>query len=257
MTNKPIVFLKDVCFIYNKHLVLKNIDLTINQADFLAIIGPNGGGKTTLLKAILGLLKPKSGQITVFDDIPTNSRQLIGYVPQHNMFDHNFPITVWDAVMLGRINNKRLFKSFNKKDKEIAKESLDQVDMLDHKNEQIGQLSGGQQQRVFIARALASKPKLLLLDEPTANLDSHIQENIYELLKELNKELAIVMVTHDTGVISSYVTKIACLNKELFMHNEGNLDSEIIEKVYGCPYELLAHGTPHRVLHKHHKGPGN
>jgi zinc transport system ATP-binding protein len=253
LLDSAVINLETVCFEYNKHLVLKNINLIVKEHDFLAIVGPNGGGKTTLLKIILGLLAPKSGTVLLFGNSPTNNRHLIGYVPQHSIFDHSFPITVWETVLLGRIKNKRFLSGFSCSDKQHATEALKKVSMLDLKDQQIGKLSGGQRQRVFIARALASNPKLLILDEPTANLDPQMQEEVYTLLNELKESITIIMVTHDIGVISSYVSKVACLNNSLFVHESGKMNADTIQKVYGCPFELLAHGTPHRVLHHHHE----
>ena len=246
-----LIALKNIYFGYDAQDVLKNVCLEIKERDFMAIIGPNGGGKTTLLKIILGLLKPSQGELRILGKDPADVQNFLGYVPQFSKIDNGFPISVWETVLLGRLGQKKLWQTFSLHDKQLAEEALARVQMLDFRDRQIGQLSTGQRQRVFIARALANQPRVLFMDEPMASLDKNIQESMYALFKELNKTITLVMVTHDISVISTYVNKIACLNQELFLHETPNLDQEMIERVYGCPFEYLAHGTPHRVLHAH------
>lgn len=228
----------------DNQIVLSDINLKIEQNEFLGIIGPNGGGKTTLLKTILGLIKPISGTIKIFEDNLQNQRQTIGYVPQYNSFEPNFPITVWDVVKIGGIFEKN-------PDKEKIENALLKVDIINLKDKLIGNLSGGQKQRVLIARALVSQPKIILLDEPTASIDSKTGKSVYELLDKLNQEATIILVSHDIGAVSSYVKKIACLNKTLYYHDDKEITKEILERTYECPVDLIAHGVPHRVFHNH------
>jgi len=217
----------------------------------LGIIGPNGGGKTTLLKVLLGLIEPSQGNVTFLGDNPKKNRKLMGYVPQHSHFDRQFPVSAWDVVLTGRLGRVGLFKKFSEHDKEIASDALKEVEMFDLRDKQIGELSGGQIQRVLIARALVTEPKILLFDEPTANIDKQSEINLYKLLKKLNESIPIVMISHDIGVISSYVNKIACLNKRLYYHNSKEITREMLEATYHCPVDLIAHGVPHRVLKYH------
>jgi zinc transport system ATP-binding protein len=252
VAQKEIVNLKNIQAGYNGTPAIEDINLSISKGDFLAIIGPNGGGKTTLLKVILGLLKPTRGSALVLGKPPQESRGQIGYVPQHNLFDRGFPISVWETVLMGRYSKAGLFKRYRLEDKEMATKTLKTVGMLKHKAKQLGSLSGGQQQRVFIARALVTEPRLLLLDEPTASVDPAMQTEFYELMDDLKKEMAIVLVSHDIGAISVHVTKIACLNKRLYYHGSREVSTEVLEATYQCPIQMITHGTvPHRVLKEH------
>lgn len=252
MSIEEVVKLRDVWVYYDDSVcVLEGINLSINREDFLGIIGPNGGGKTTLLKVILGLVKPNRGKIRVLVDIPERGRRSIGYVPQHSLFDREFPASVWDVVLMGRLGQAGRFRRYSHEDKKIALHALKTVEMLDFRDRQIGRLSGGEQQRVFVARSLASEPKLLLLDEPMANVDTPMQTEFYELLKRLNQRITIVLVSHDLSAVSIYVNKIACLNHRLFYHNSKEITAKELEATYQCPIELIAHGVPHRVLKEH------
>lgn len=222
--------------------VIKDINLKIAEKEFLGIIGPNGGGKTTLLKVILGLIKPNKGKL-IIDGTENNSNSKIGYVPQYSNFDKTYPISVKDVVSMGiKVNNIQ----------SVIESALSKVNLLNKMNVQIGHLSGGEQQRVLIARALATNPKILLLDEPTASIDTQTGNNIYELLTELNKEKTIILVSHDIGAISRAVKKIACMNKKLVYHDSKEVTKEMLEETYQCPVDLIAHGVPHRVLDHHH-----
>jgi zinc transport system ATP-binding protein len=247
------VEIKNVSVYYNNVCALSNINLTITKNDFLGVIGPNGSGKSTLLKVIAGIIKPSSGNIFLFGKPINEYFCSTGYVPQHLKFDKNFPINVMEVVLMGRLNRKkRLFFNFNEDDKKITTKILKNLNIYNLKNRQISELSGGQLQKVLIARALAVNPKIILLDEPTASLDAHSKNNIYALLKELNKTITIVLVSHDMGSISSYVKNLACLNKYLYYHGKPELSEKILDKTYGCPVEILAHGkVPHRVLKEH------
>ncbi len=248
---EDIVRLEDVWVHIDGMVVLEAVNLSIKQHDFLGIIGPNGGGKTTLLKVILGLLAPSRGRITVFGRHPCEGRRFVGYVPQNCVFDREFPVSVLDVVLMGRLGRLRPPRRYSEEDINIAYDALEAVKMLEYSDRQIGKLSGGQQQRVFIARALVSQPKLLLLDEPMANVDSHMQKELYELFEELRKQMAIVLVSHDISAVSIYVTKIACLNRRLYYHNTKEILKEELEATYQCPVDIIAHGVPHRVLRAH------
>jgi zinc transport system ATP-binding protein len=248
---KAIVKLEDIWVDYSGMVALSGINLSINQGDFLGIIGPNGGGKTTLIKVILGLIKPGRGKVSVFEKSPEEGRKFIGYVAQQSLSDLSFPISVGEVVLMGRAGKAGLFRRYSKKDKEFALHALKEVEMIEHKGKPIGKLSGGQRQRVFIARALACEPELLLLDEPTASIDSPMQTEFYELLKRLKRQMTIVLVSHDIGAVSIYVDKIACLNQRLFYHDAKEIKPEELEEIYHCPVDLIAHGVPHRILKEH------
>jgi zinc transport system ATP-binding protein len=250
MTNE-VVTLEDVWVYYDNVPALEKVDLSIKQHDFLGVIGPNGGGKTTLLKVILGLVKPSRGKVKVLGDTPKRSRRFIGYVPQRSQFDRDFPVSVQDVVLMGRLGHTGCFKRYSDEDKRIVHEALETVEMLDLRDRQIGELSGGQKQRVYIARALVTEPKMLLLDEPTASVDKPLQTGFYELLQDLKQKMTIVLVTHDVSVISVHVDKIACLNRKLFYHGSKEISPRMLEELYQCPVEMLAHGVPHRVMKEH------
>jgi zinc transport system ATP-binding protein len=239
---------------YDGRPVLEDIDLTVRERDFLGIIGPNGGGKTTLLRVLLGLVSPARGRVTVLGRTPNEARRFVGYVPQRVEFDDEFPISVWDVAMMGRLSQRGLLKPYTEADRLMVEEALRQVDMLDHRGRQIGQLSGGERQRVYVARALASAPEILLLDEPTASVDTRVVGGIYEVLEELNRRVTIVLVSHDIGVVSSYVKTIACLNRHLIYHESKEITADMLEAAYQCPVDLIAHGLPHRVLDVHDSG---
>ncbi len=227
--------------------VIKGIDLTVVEKDFLAVIGPNGGGKTTLLKVILGLLKPWSGEVRVMGRPPERAWHLMGYVPQV-VPDQPFPVTVMDVVLMGRLRNARRPGRFGSEDRATALHYLNRLDIGDLAEHGMNSLSGGQMQRVLIARALAGDPEILLLDEPVASVDQETQESFFNMLSELNHRMTIILVTHDVGAISSHVKNIACINRLLVSHG-SQLTRESIEQAYGCPFELVSHGgIPHRVL---------
>ena len=248
-----IVSIDNLWIFREEHAILEDINLKLERADFLGLIGPNGGGKSTLLKVMLGLIKPDNGRIRIFGMEPEAARARMGYLPQKTIFDQNFPIKVLEVVQMGRFSRTGLFRRYGPADRNAAFRALEAVGMEDRADREIGALSGGEQQRVFVARSLVSDPELLLLDEPTAGVDSSQQTEFYELLCHLNQDMgiAIVLVSHDITAISKYVGKIACLNQRLYYHGSKELTNEDIEKAYGCPVEMIAHGTPHRVLRKH------
>jgi zinc transport system ATP-binding protein len=243
------VELNNVSMKYNEQCVLQNINFSIEEKDFMAIIGPNGGGKSTLLKIILGILTPNNGEVKVFGREPKHARDLTGYLPQNLSFDRDFPINVYETVLTGRYHG--LFKGYNKNDKEAVLCALKNVEMKDLIDRQISKLSGGQMQRVFIARAIVREPKLLLMDEPMASIDPEMQRSFYELMSQLKNKMAIVLVSHDVGAVSTHVDKIACLNRELFYHGPVENAADGLEEIYHCPIDLISHGIPHRVLREH------
>jgi zinc transport system ATP-binding protein len=251
MADEELIRLEDVWVHYDNVAILEAVNLSIKRDDFLGIIGPNGGGKTTLLKVILGLVKPTSGKVTVLGGTPQRNRKFIGYVAQNSLFDHDFPISVLEVVLMGRYGKVGLVKRFSEDDKKAALKALQTVEMINYKDKQIGRLSGGEQQRVLIARALVAEPKMLLLDEPTTGVDMPMQTEFYELLAGLKYSMSIVLVSHDISAVSIYVDKIACLNHQLYYHGSKEVGPEVLEATYKCPVQMIAHGIPHRVLKEH------
>ncbi|MEM3652636.1 MAG: ABC transporter ATP-binding protein [Nitrososphaerales archaeon] len=245
------VELKMVSVYFESKCVLEDINLRVHENDFLGIIGPNGGGKTTLLKVIAGLIKPTKGSVEVYGRTPDKVDNIIGYVPQMNRPDLSFPATVWDVVLTGRLKKGNLIKPYGEADKAAALEALKAMDLEDLKDEPIGKLSGGQRQRVFIARALAAKPKLLLLDEPTLSVDRKLDTKFWEFLNELKSTATIIVVTHDISALSKYVDKIACLNRRLYYSESKQITREMWMEAYQCPVDIIAHGIPHRVVEEH------
>ncbi len=249
--DSPIIEVKDLCFSYNGHSVLEAVNFDIPEKGFVGLLGPNGGGKTTLLKLMLGLLKPDRGIIRIFGDPPRKNADRIGYVPQEIGFNKSFPISVADVVLMGRLKRGKSWASHSREDKAAADKILETLRMSEHRNKRIGELSGGQRQRVFIARALINDPEILFLDEPTASVDPQGQAEFYELLKSLNARATIVMVSHDVMIISSYIKSIACVNHRVHYHNAAEITQEMTD-MYCCPVEVITHGKlPHRVLRKH------
>ncbi|PWE22900.1 metal ABC transporter ATP-binding protein [Aliarcobacter skirrowii] len=231
-----LIKIKNLFFKYQKTDILENVNLTIKDDDFLAIIGPNGGGKSTLLKLILGLLPLQSGKIEKYIK---NSQ--IGYVPQNTNLNIDFPITALEVVLMGHVSSKKRIFGYSKDEISCALESLNQVGMKDYANKKIGDLSGGQRQRVFIARALCSNPKIMLLDEPTASIDVQGQQEIYELLKELNKSICIVVVSHDLSILLNYAKNVAHINRSLVYHSLDEVQKNVtLADDHLCEVELLS-----------------
>ena len=240
--------LKSITAGYDEKIVLKEVDLTIKENDFIGIIGPNGGGKTTLLKVILGIIKPISGEILT----DGNGGCIIGYLPQINQIDKKFPISVRDVVLSGLMSHKKMFGRYSSENRKRADELMSQMGIEHLKNKNIGELSGGQLQRVFLCRAIISDPQLLILDEPDTYVDSNFEGELYEILDQLNKRMAIVVVSHDVGTICSHVKTIACVNQTLCYHDSNIISQEQLQ-AYNCPIDLITHGeVPHRVLKHHH-----
>ena len=252
MDKKKAVHIENLSVNYGHTVALSDVCLDVFEGEFLGIIGPNGGGKSTLLKAILGLTPHYSGKIEIFSESGAKAREKIGYVPQFAAIDKKFPISVLEVVMTGLMKGgMHPFFAYKKSDREKAFQYLEKVGISTLANRQIAQLSGGEFQRLLIARALAVDPEILLLDEPTASVDPASRESIYELLSVLNEKMTIILVTHDMLAISSKVEKIACLNRELVYHGEPELNEAVMGHLYGCPVDLIAHGVPHRVLKDH------
>lgn len=237
-----VIAINELWFSYNGEPVLEDITLAVERGEFLGLIGPNAGGKSTLLKLLLGLLTPSRGSIEVLGTTPMEARGRIGYVPQYAMFDRNFPISVEETVMLGRLGLTRTLGGFSREDQARAREALDAVEIAHLHNRGLHELSGGQLQRVMIARALACDPEILLLDEPTANIDMRAEEDIFALLKSYNSRMTIIVVSHDIAFISTYVSLVACLNHKLMCHQAGPLESSLIEELYGQPMHRVHHG---------------
>jgi len=247
----PAIEIKDLWFSYDRTPVLKEVSFALKQGDFMAILGPNGGGKTTLLKLMLGILKPSRGMIRVLGKMPRDARERLGYVPQSTDINLTFPISVFELALMGRLSRSRFGRRYTDEDKQKVAALLKKVGMWDYRYWPVGRLSGGQRQRIFIARALAVEPAILFLDEPTASVDREFEVDLYELLKELNKDVTIVVITHDVGVVSRYVKSVACVNHTLIFHEDGKITTEMIDMAYKCPVDLVAHGIPHRVLPEH------
>lgn len=249
----PALRFRDVSFSYGRVPVVEEVDLTVERGDFLGVIGPNGAGKTTLLRLALGLLQPDRGRIEVLGTTPERARGRVGYVPQRARFQADFPIRVEDVVLMGRLGGLGPGTGWTDADRSAAARALERVDLEPLARRPVGALSGGQLQRTLVARALAMEPELLLLDEPTASVDTRIGREIYRLLDRLTDRMTVVLVSHDIGVLSREVSTVACLNRELYHHGPGQLPREALEQAYGGEVDLVTHG-PHRVLERHDGG---
>ncbi|HOU32005.1 MAG TPA: metal ABC transporter ATP-binding protein [Synergistaceae bacterium] len=243
------IALRGVSFSFGKRTVLSEVSFSVPSGEFLVLLGPNGGGKSTLLRLILGLLTPSRGTLSVLGMPPAQAVSRLGYVPQDVGRHGDFPVTVRDVVLMGRRGIRPEAASQDASRVEMA---LEQVDLWAARDLRMGDLSHGQRQRTLIARALCSEPAMLLLDEPTASVDAAIQERLYKLLKKINDTMTIVMVSHDIMAVTSCATAVACVNEQVFYHPRGEILPEMIQRAYGsCPVELVAHGVPHRVLAPH------
>lgn len=249
--------INNLSFSYDKTPVLEHVFLEYETQDFLAIIGPNGGGKSTLLKLMLGLLEPKEGSLSIFGKSPKEASERIAYVPQNTNVNQHFPVTVMDVVLMGCLGHK-WFGFYSKEDRHNAHGALERVGMQAYKDERIGELSGGQRQRAFIARALCGKADLLMMDEPTASIDTEGQVQIFDLLKSLNKDKGVIVISHDINVVLGYATKIAHINKKLYMHDAPKPSTQqailkTINETQGhiCPVELITANTCTHPDHRH------
>ncbi len=239
--NNVVIDIDNVSFNYGAVSVLENISLKIYEDEFIGIIGPNAGGKSTLLKLILGLLKPNKGVISKFKYDGKALINNIGYVSQHSTFPRDFPITVGEVVMMGHIGTSSKFFHYSKKEIELAKQAMQKLEIQDIEKRKIGELSGGQLQRVLIARELVCQPEILILDEPTSNVDMRIEEDIFSLLKNYSEHMTIIVVSHDIAFISSYVDRVACLNKTLVCHSTESISGKMIEELYDVPVKMIHH----------------
>jgi len=241
--------MKSISASYGSNLVLEDVNFYVQENDFIGVIGPNGGGKTTLLKIILGLLKPVSGKIEFNSSLVTSTN--IGYLPQISTGDVNYPVTVTDIVLSGLMIRKGIISRMSAGDKIKAAAIIEELGLKDLAKSSLSELSGGQLQRVFLGRALIGDPRLLLLDEPGNFVDSSFENDFYEKLKELNSRMAILMVSHDVGTISSHIKSFACVNRKLHYHPSHEITNDDL-LAYGCPIQLIAHGVvPHTVLKMH------
>lgn len=248
--NNPVVIqFEGVDFSYNGEPALVDVNLNIHEREMIGIIGPNGGGKTTLLRLILGLLKPDRGKIKVFGAAPEDSSHRLGYVPQHMQFDSRFPVSVLDVVLMGVVGKSGL-GPFSRKKIEPAEEALEAVEMLGYRKSSFAELSGGQRQRVLIARALASSPDMLLFDEPTANVDTSAGENLYHILERLNQRMTILVVSHDIGFVNHHISSVVCVNHRVQVHPTSELAGQNIIDLYGNDMALIRHD--HRCSEEGH-----
>ena len=237
----PAISFSNVSYAYQQAKVLEDITVDIVEEEFFGIIGPNAAGKSTLLKLMLGLLKPDAGEIRVLGKTPAEASRHIGYVPQYPSFPRDFPIKVIDVVLLGHLGNSIRVGAFSREEKELAIKGLEVVEIAHLAEAPISSLSGGQVQRMLIARALTSQPEILVLDEPTANIDVQAEENIFALLKQYNEHMTIIVVSHDIAFISGYVDRVGCLNRNMICHETENISGKTIEELYGAPVKMIHH----------------
>lgn len=245
------IAVKNLSFGYDGSEILSEVDLSIYPHDSICIVGPNGGGKTTLMKLIIGLLRPDRGQITIFGQKPEEARRRIGYVPQYAEYDKQFPISVKDVVCMGRLGSN-FFGRYSRRDWQQTMDALGEVDLLAFCDTPFSALSGGQRQRALIARALASGGDILILDEPTANIDQESEKHLFQLLEELNTRMTILMVTHDVGFASTFFKRIACVNKSVVIHPTSELTGDLIKEMYGGDFRMIHHD--HSCIMEGHAG---
>ena len=250
--SNPIIQISDLNAAYEEKTVLSHVDLTVYERDFLGIIGPNGGGKTTLIKSILGLHQPQKGKIHFFKNGKEVPEINMGYLPQYNNIDKKFPISVYEVILSGLSKQKSIFQRYSNEQHELVRQMIIQMGLEGMDKRAIGELSGGQLQRALLGRALVSNPEVIILDEPNTYIDKRFEAKLYSLLEEINKERAIILVSHDIGTILKNVKTIACVNETVHYHPHTEVPTEWLEEHFGCPIEMLGHGTfPHRVLKCH------
>ena len=245
----PVIQFQDVSYTYDSRPVLQDISLDVRQGEFLGVVGPNGGGKTTLLKLMLGLLTPDTGSIRVLGDNPRNSRERIGYVTQFARFARDFPISVEETVLQGRLGRTGLIGRYTREDRRICEKAMVEAAVEKLRSRTVGTLSGGELQRTLIARALACEPEILLLDEPTSNIDMRGEQDIFDLLHQLNERMTVIVVSHDIAFISTFVHRIACLNRTLVCHQPDAVTGDVIRDMYGEDVGIIHH---HHDTHGHH-----
>ncbi len=236
----PAIQCEHLSFSYGEVPVLTNVSFSIQKLDAVALVGPNGGGKSTLLKLILGLLTPQSGTIQVLGVTPQQARKKIGYMPQHLQYDPSFPVSVMDVVLMGRAGSTGLGR-YNAEDRRIAMQAMAELAVDGLAARPFNSLSGGQRQRILIARALACEPEILLLDEPTANVDPGVELQLFEILKGLAHRVTILTVSHDLGFVSQMVSRVFCVNRQIHIHPTSELSGEIIREMYGGDIRIIRH----------------
>lgn len=248
----PIIQISDLYAAYEEKTVLSHVDLTVYERDFLGIIGPNGGGKTTLIKSILGLHQPQKGKIHFYKNGKEVPEINMGYLPQYNNIDKKFPISVYEVILSGLSKQKSIFQRYSNEQHELVRQMIIQMGLEGMDKRAIGELSGGQLQRALLGRALVSNPEVIILDEPNTYIDKRFEAKLYSLLEEINRERAIILVSHDIGTILKNVKTIACVNETVHYHPHTEVPTEWLEEHFGCPIEMLGHGSfPHRVLKCH------
>lgn len=238
------IIFENVSFSYKQRNILENVNLLIQKGDFACLVGPNGGGKTTLLKLILGLIKPDKGMIRLFGKLSDKAGPNIGYMPQHTHLDTDFPATVMDVVLMGRLAKRTLW--FSKKDRVKALIAIDEVGMTADVNTSFSELSGGQKQRILIARALCSCPDILLLDEPTANVDPQTEKNLFSILQKLNSKITILLVSHDLGFVSKYVKSVIFVNHQVAIHPTNRMNGTLIKNIHQRDFKMVRHDHSNR-----------
>lgn len=241
MTEKAVIEFKDVSFAYQSQYAIDNANFNIREREYVSIVGPNGGGKTTLILLMLGLLTPQKGQIRVLNESPQSASVRVGYMPQSLHFDYRFPITVQDVVLMGVLRRGQL-GPYSKTERMFAQQKLDELGIADLAGKSFSDLSGGQRQRVLLARTLACNPEILLLDEPTANVDARVEKILLEKLSELSKSMTVVLVSHDLSFVSKAVDHVLCVNRTVVRHPTANITPETIAELYHGEMRIVQHG---------------
>jgi len=252
----PAVELHDVWFSYDGPPVLRAASLRVDAGEFVSMIGPNGGGKTTLVRLLLGLLSPDRGRVRVFGHAPERARSLVGYVPQYARFDPRFPVNVRDVVLMGRLGRTSRVGPFRRADRRAAAEAMDEVGLARLARRPFEALSGGQRQLALIARALAGQPRLLLLDEPTSNLDVRVQSEFYDLLVALSRRMTVLLVSHDVGFVTRAVSKVACIRQTIAVHPTAEVTGEMMRSLYGHDVQAVRHDHDLGPAGERPAGPG-
>jgi zinc transport system ATP-binding protein len=241
MEPQPVVDIRNLWFAYNSEPVLRDVNLAVGDKELTSLLGPNGGGKTTLLKLMLGLLHPDRGEIRILGVSPREARPRVGYTPQHTTFDPHFPITVGEVILMGLLGRSGFLGFSSRRDRSAAREALALVNLEGFEGRSFPELSGGQRQRVLIARALVSRPEILLMDEPTANLDVSAEEEFYSLMSDLSRRMSILIVSHDVAFVSERVDKVVCVHHTVAVHPTANLTGDVLRNLYGQDIRLVRH----------------
>ena len=249
-----IIQITDLCAAYDDKTVLSHVNLTVYERDFIGIIGPNGGGKTTLIKSILGIHPMLQGEVHFYQNGKEVPEINMGYLPQTSSIDKKFPISVYEVILSGLSKQKSIFHRYNNQQHEQVQQIIARMGLEGMEKRAIGELSGGQLQRTLLGRALVSNPEVIILDEPNTYIDKRFETKLYSLLEEINEERAIILVSHDIGTVLKNVKTIVCVNNSVHYHPRTEVPTEWLEEHFGCPIEMLGHGTfPHRVLKNHYQ----